>query len=87
MSKETTKESNSYWNYRVVKKGNLYGVHEVHYDENGKVEFLSVNPVPVEAGSREDLKWVLRMMEANWCMPPVDFETMEEIYEDSLSSE
>ena len=87
MSKETTKESNSYWNYRVVKKGNLYGIHEVHYDGNGKVEYMSVNPVPAEAGSREDLKWVLRMMEANWCMPAVNFETMEEIHEDSLSSE
>jgi len=84
MSKKITKET--YWNYRVVKKGNLYGVHEVHYGDDSKVEFITVNPMPVEAGSREDVKWVLRMMEANWCLPVIDFETMEEIYEDSLSS-
>jgi hypothetical protein len=29
----------------------------------------------------------MRMMEANWCLPVIDYETLEEIYEDSLSSE
>jgi hypothetical protein len=85
MSKEITKER--YWNYRVVKRGNLYAVHEVHYTDGSKIEFISENPVPVEAGTREDVKWVMRMMEANWCLPVIDYETLEEIYEDSLSSE
>ena len=62
-----------------MKKGNLYGVHEVHYDGNGKVEFMSVNPVPVEAGSREDVKWIMRMMQANWVLPTIDYDTLEEI--------
>lgn len=70
-----------YSNYRVVKKGNLYGIHEVRYTPEGKIDTISLNPRPVEAGAREDLKWLIRMMEANWCLPPIDFVTKKEIYE------
>ena len=78
MDEHDTKET--HWNYRLVKKGNLYAFHEVHY-ENAKPVLVTENPVPVEAGSKEDAKWVLRMMQANWCMPAIDYETLEEIDE------
>ena len=80
-------DGENYWNYRVVKRGSYYGIHEVHYCQGGKIHLISENPVAIEADSKESVKWIMRMMEANWCMPAVDFETMEEIYEDSLSSE
>ena len=71
--------SENYWNYRVVKKGSYYGIHEVHYTGEGKVEFLSENPVSIEADSKESVKWIMRMMQANWVLPTIDYDTLEEI--------
>ncbi|MDC1299899.1 hypothetical protein N8Z24_00170 [bacterium] len=43
----------SSWNYRIVKKVEdgkwaHYSIHEVHYDDNGKPEMVSVDPIPFE---------------------------------------
>jgi len=77
---ETLKNlEDNYWNYRVVKRGPYYGIHEVHYTGDGKVEFLSENPVKIEADSKESVKWILRMMQANWVLPTIDYDTLEEI--------
>lgn len=72
-------DKESYWNYRVVKKGELYGIHEVHYNSDGKPELISENPAMIEAESRDGVKWCIRMMESNWCLPVIDYGTMEEI--------
>lgn len=72
-------DGESYWNYRVVKKGEMYGIHECHYNGNGDIKFVTEKSVAVDADSREGIKWCLRMMEANWILPVVDFETLEEI--------
>lgn len=72
-------DKENYWNYRVVKKGELYGIHEVHYTADGEVELISENPVAPEAESRDGVKWCIRMMESNWCLPVIDFETLKEI--------
>jgi hypothetical protein len=72
-------DGESYWNYRVVKKGEMYGIHECHYTGNGDIEYVTENAVAVDAESREGVKWCLRMMESNWILPVVDFETLEEI--------
>ena len=77
---ETLKNlEDNYWNYRVVKRGPYYGIHEVHYTGEGKVDFLSENPVKIEADSKESVKWILRMMQANWVLPTIDYDTLEEI--------
>ena len=68
----------TYWNYRVVKKGNYYGIHEVYYCKGGNIEYITENPVPIEADSKESVKWILRMMQANWVLPAIDFETLEQ---------
>ena len=72
-------ESESYWNYRVVKRGPYYGIHETHYCKGGKIEFISENPVAIEADSKESVKWIMRMMQANWVLPTIDYDTLEEI--------
>lgn len=72
-------DGESYWNYRVVKKGEMYGIHECHYTGGGAIMYVTENAVAVDADSREGIKWCLRMMEANWILPVVDFETLEEI--------
>ncbi len=43
------------WNYRVVRKtetgydklGEYYGIHEVYYDDDGKPEMVTVEPVGI----------------------------------------
>ena len=77
---ETLKNlEDNYWNYRVVKRGPYYGIHEVHYGQSGKIELISENPVKIEADSKESVKWILRMMQANWVLPTIDYDTLEEI--------
>lgn len=73
------KDGESYWNHRVVKKGELYGIHECHYNHEGKIEFITEDAISVEAESRDGVKWCLRMMEANWILPVIDFDTLKEI--------
>ena len=57
------------WNYRVVHrkyKGrnpeydeDIYQIHEIYYDENGRAIAASVEAVPAYANDMEGLKWVL----------------------------
>jgi len=72
-------DNESYWNYRVVKRGPYYGIHEVHYCQGGKIQLISENPVKIEADSKESVKWIMRMMQANWVLPTIDYDTLEEI--------
>lgn len=55
------------WNYRVVKKGEEYGVYEVYYDDNGFPETTSQTPVaPTEItlkALKERLQLVLEALE------------------------
>lgn len=44
------------WNYRVMRNGDLFAIHEVYYDENGKVEGYTQNPVCPSGESLEELK-------------------------------
>lgn len=72
-------DGESYWNYRVVKKGELYGIHECYYNSDGVIELISEDATGVMAESRDGVKWCLRMMESNWCLPVIDFDTLKEI--------
>ena len=33
----------------------------------------------IEADSKESVKWIMRMMQANWVLPTIDYDTLEEI--------
>jgi hypothetical protein len=76
---KSLEDGERYWNYRVVKRASYYGIYEVHYCKGGKVEFISENPVMIDADSKESVKWILRMMQANWVLPTIDYDTLEEI--------
>ena len=56
------------WNHRVMKIGDVYGIHEVHY-KKGKPSSYTVNSMKPEAfvedeDSRplQDLRWTLEQM-------------------------
>ena len=59
----------SHWNYRIIKKEfpkhdeNEYQIHEVHYDDNGKVKGWAKNPVSPFGSTlnelREDIRYQL----------------------------
>lgn len=56
-----------HWNYRIMKRKNSegqfeFGIYEVHYDSNGKVEGWTENPLTPTHESKEDLKSELKNM-------------------------
>jgi hypothetical protein len=80
------------WNYRVVKTvtkiplGDTdisYGIHEVYYDSNGDIISISEGLAHPISDDLEGLQWNLeRMIEA--CKKPViDYNTGEELNEQS----
>jgi len=48
------------WNYRVVKKtytgDTLFGIHEVYYDDDGKPEMVTVDPVGIVGDDMNELR-------------------------------
>ena len=76
---QITEPSNSYWNYRVVKTGELVGIHEVHYDSEGYIQFISAEAVNLIGDSIEDLRGDLHHMEANLVLPIIDSRTLKEM--------
>jgi len=56
----------SYWNYRVIRKRHLdsdnisYQVYEVYYDDKGKVESWTENPVEPYGETAEELREDIR---------------------------
>lgn len=55
------------WNYRVIKsldpiEGDTFQIHEVYYDENGKIEMWTERPTELAEGSVESLKSTLKGM-------------------------
>jgi hypothetical protein len=53
------------WNYRIVKtyheesKEYVYAIHEAYYDEQGKVNFITQDPISIIGESTGCLKWML----------------------------
>jgi hypothetical protein len=42
------------WNYRVVRRGNTYAIHEITYGDNGEIRFATESPVfPIGESSTE----------------------------------
>ena len=50
------------WNYRVVNKNGNFGIYEVYYDENGKANAWSQDPMDPYGESLEELKADLKRM-------------------------
>ncbi len=43
------------WNYRILKRGEDYGIYEVYYDQAGIPKVKSVEPIAPAAESLEEL--------------------------------
>lgn len=67
----------SSWNYRQVKDGNHYGIHEVYYDKYGKIEAITENPCTPYGESKDELFKDLDFMLGALSKPVVDMETMK----------
>ena len=74
----------SHWNHRVVRhspeEGDIYyGIHEVYYDDEGNVLFLTESPVEVWGEDVDDLIKGYTNMSKAFDKPVIDFNTREEI--------
>ena len=53
------------WNHRVVRHSQggktWFGIHEVYYDDNGKIKFWTENPVKPMGGTLKELQEELAM--------------------------
>ena len=51
------------WNYRIVKypDGGGYGLHEVHYDDNGKAKNMTESPAAFVGETEHEVIRSLRM--------------------------
>jgi len=43
------------WNYRLVRKNDRIGIHEVYYDVNGEVQSITAGPIELEGESLDDV--------------------------------
>lgn len=57
------------WNYRVVQTEDGFGIHEVHYADDGTIENLTVEPMPVTCNPDEDLKETFEQMASAFKLP------------------
>ena len=68
------------WNYRVIHRReqlpgvigaeDIYAIHEVHYDDQGRVTGIAENPSPVQAETIKGLNET-RMLMAVACSKPI----------------
>jgi len=60
------KATNMRWGYRLLKTkdgdDDFYQIHEVYYNEKGKVDGWTANAVTVGGHSKTEVKWVLEQM-------------------------
>ena len=78
------------WNHRVIKNSTerndeiveWYAIHEVHYDEAGKIISMTEDPINVVTaigGTVEELSETLDWMKRAIAKPAIDYHTMKEI--------
>jgi ribosomal protein S3 len=54
------------WNYRIIKHGsakhNHFAIHEVFYDDKGKITNWTERPIDIIGESKADIKRILKQM-------------------------
>lgn len=62
------------WNHRIIKhqknKRTYYAIHEVFYDNTGKITSWTEDPVDIVGDSKNDVMRILKQMTAD-CTAPV----------------
>ena len=61
------------WSYRVVKKEDIYGIHEVYYDDDGKPDMCTENPIIMDADSADDLEWMIKQFKIAMNQPWLNY--------------
>ncbi len=61
-----------HWNYRLVKRNGMLGIHEAYYGNNDKVSAVTKDPCRVDMGLDEDdpVKYLRQSLE--WMMQAFD---------------
>lgn len=76
------------WNHRIIRHikprthmddAIYYAIHEVYYDENGKVNGWTEDPIEIMEESLDDLKITIQRLEKCLNSPAIDYETGEDI--------
>lgn len=67
----------NHWNYRVLKKDELFAIHSVYYDDEGKIVGWSQNPDPVIDEDIDSLKAQLTLMIEATEKEVIDLDTIE----------
>ena len=73
----------SMWNHRVLRRddpihGDWYGIYEVYYDDEGRPEFCTQDPVGVCAESIVELRKQLAYMKmCAWNTEPLEYKDFE----------
>ena len=66
------------WNYRVLKRDNLFAIYSVYYDDDGKIIACSESPEPAVSEDFEYLRTQLNLMLEAVDKDVVEFETIGE---------
>ena len=65
------------WNYRVLKRGDDYGVYEVYYDQEGNPHSMSEDPITPTAESLQDLSDTLQLFLEALQKDALNYETLK----------
>jgi len=61
------------WSYRVVKKEDIYGIHEVYYDDDSKPDMCTENSITMDANSADDLEWMIKQFKIAMNQPWLNY--------------
>jgi len=64
----------SSWSYRVVKKEGAFGIHEVYYDDEGRENMCTENPIDMYGESADDLEFMIREFKVAMKQPWLSYE-------------
>ena len=76
------------WNHRVVRRfypnthmddSMLYEIHEVYYNEDGTIEYLTEEPVSIMEETVDALRITIERLAKCLEQPIIDYDTMREI--------
>lgn len=75
-----------HWNHRILKRvicrrdtsEDVYGVHECHYDSQGKIWSCSEEPCAAVAESLDELRGELERMQRAFKSPVLDYDKLPE---------
>jgi hypothetical protein len=66
------------WNYRVMAREGVLGIHEVFYKDDGNVNWFSADPVPASGESMAELAADVQRQANALNQPVLDFHLLEQ---------